>query len=176
MALNAKQQQFVVEYIKDLNATQAAIRAGYSERTAYSHGQRLLKHVEIQGAIQQIQTERRNDAIMEFDEACAILSGIARGQVADYLDDDGRIDVTRVSEANPVAVQSIEQRTDVDKAGGVTRTTKFRLHSPIQAIQQLAKMRGWDAPVKQDVTVHQTLTDMLVAAGMDDVDDNAHAP
>lgn len=47
MALTDKQQRFVAEYLVDLNATQAAIRAGYSERTAYSQGQRLLKNVEV---------------------------------------------------------------------------------------------------------------------------------
>lgn len=49
--LTPKQARFVQEYLLDLNATQAATRAGYSEKTAYSIGQRLLKHVEIQGAI-----------------------------------------------------------------------------------------------------------------------------
>jgi phage terminase small subunit len=52
MALNERQRLFAAEYLVDLNATQAAIRAGYSERTAYSQGQRLLKHVEVQAAIQ----------------------------------------------------------------------------------------------------------------------------
>ncbi len=50
--LNPKQQKFVQEYLKDLNATQAAIRAGYSKKTAYSIGQRLLKHVEVKAAVQ----------------------------------------------------------------------------------------------------------------------------
>ena len=45
--LTPKQERFIQEYLIDLNATQAAIRAGYSERTAYSIGQRLLKHVEV---------------------------------------------------------------------------------------------------------------------------------
>lgn len=45
------QRRFVDEYLVDLNATQAAIRAGYSEHTAGSQGQRLLKNVEIQAAI-----------------------------------------------------------------------------------------------------------------------------
>lgn len=49
--LNDKQVRFRDEYLIDLNATQAAIRAGYSERTAYSQGQRLLKNVEIAKAI-----------------------------------------------------------------------------------------------------------------------------
>ena len=51
MAVNPKQAQFVSEFLVDLNATQAAIRAGYSEKTAYSQGQRLLKNVEIQAAL-----------------------------------------------------------------------------------------------------------------------------
>ena len=50
--LTAKQQRFCEEYPVDLNATQAAIRAGYSERTARSQGQRLLTHVDIQKVLE----------------------------------------------------------------------------------------------------------------------------
>ncbi|MCW0974152.1 terminase small subunit [Pantoea sp. JV6] len=53
--LTSQQRLFIAEYLKDSNATQAAIRAGYSERTAYSIGQRLLKKVEIAQAIAQQQ-------------------------------------------------------------------------------------------------------------------------
>lgn len=56
--LNDKQQRFVQEYIKDLNATQAAIRAGYSARTAHSQGPRLLDHVGVSRAIDQAKRER----------------------------------------------------------------------------------------------------------------------
>ena len=47
MALTAKQQRFVDEYLIDLNATQAAIRARYSQKTAASQGERLLRNVEV---------------------------------------------------------------------------------------------------------------------------------
>ena len=47
MALTRKQQQFVLEYLVDLNATQAAIRAGYSSRSAYSIGEENLKKPEL---------------------------------------------------------------------------------------------------------------------------------
>lgn len=50
--LNDKQKRFVAEYLIDLNATQSAVRAGYSARTAYSQGQRLLKHVEVATALE----------------------------------------------------------------------------------------------------------------------------
>ena len=56
--LNAKQARFVSEYLIDLNATQAAIRAGYSARTAHSQGPRLLDHVGVQAAIKAAQARR----------------------------------------------------------------------------------------------------------------------
>lgn len=48
---------FCEEYLVDFNATQAAIRAGYSKKTAYSQGQRLLKNVEIQAYIKKRKAE-----------------------------------------------------------------------------------------------------------------------
>lgn len=51
MALTAKQQRFVEEYLVDLNATQAAIRAGYSKRTANEQGSRLLANVSVSAAV-----------------------------------------------------------------------------------------------------------------------------
>lgn len=66
--LTDKQKRFVEEYLIDLNATQAAIRAGYSEQTAYSIGQRLLKKVEVQEAIQQAQNKRSERTQITQDE------------------------------------------------------------------------------------------------------------
>jgi phage terminase small subunit len=58
MALTAKQQRFVDEYLIDLNATQAAIRAGYSKKTANEQGSRLLANVSVSAAIHQRMNER----------------------------------------------------------------------------------------------------------------------
>ena len=60
--LTPKQQRFVDEYLIDLNATQAAIRAGYSEKTAYSVGHENLKKPEIQKAIEEAQEKLSNKA------------------------------------------------------------------------------------------------------------------
>ena len=61
MNITGKQAKFISEYTKDFNATQAAIRAGYSPKTAYSIGQRLLKNVEVQAAMK----EHRNKGIAD---------------------------------------------------------------------------------------------------------------
>ncbi len=58
-ALTLKRLVFAKEFIVDRNATQAAIRSGYSERTAYSQGSRLLKHVEVQAEIAALEAEQR---------------------------------------------------------------------------------------------------------------------
>ena len=51
--MTPKNLKFLSEYLKDFNATQAAIRAGYSPKTAYSIGQNLLKKLEIQQAVKE---------------------------------------------------------------------------------------------------------------------------
>lgn len=58
MSLTSKQQMFVAEYLVDLNATQAAIRAGYSAKTAGSIGEENLKKPEIADAIKAAMVER----------------------------------------------------------------------------------------------------------------------
>ena len=66
--LTPKQQRFVDEYLIDLNATQAAIRAGYSEKTAYSIGDENLKKPEIKKAIEQAQKERQKRTLVTQDD------------------------------------------------------------------------------------------------------------
>ena len=56
MSLNLRQQRFVSAYLLEPNATKAAVAAGYSERTAYQIGSRLLKHVEIEQALNKSRT------------------------------------------------------------------------------------------------------------------------
>lgn len=70
-----RQAAFIREYLIDLNATQAAIRAGYSEKTAYSQGQRLLKNAEIQEAVQEAQTEAAEKASITVQD---VLGGLKK--------------------------------------------------------------------------------------------------
>lgn len=62
MSLTARQQRFVNEYLVDLNATQAAIRAGYSAPTAGSAGSRMLKNAKVRAAID-AGTEKKGEAL-----------------------------------------------------------------------------------------------------------------
>ena len=80
MALNEKQQRFADEYLIDLNATQAAIRSGYSKKTAYSQGQRLLKHAEVRAYIDARMAEKKKELIADQDEVLKYLTKVLRGE------------------------------------------------------------------------------------------------
>lgn len=82
--MTEKQALFVEEYLVDLNATQAAIRAGYSTRTAYSQGQRLLKSEEIQEAIQKAMQERSERTCITQDRVLEELAAIAFANGSDF--------------------------------------------------------------------------------------------
>lgn len=80
MAMTAKMQRFCDEYLIDLNATQAAIRAGYSEKTAYSIGQENLKKPEIKNYIDQRMAEKEAALIADQDEVLKYLTSVLRGE------------------------------------------------------------------------------------------------
>lgn len=56
--LNAKQERFCVEYIQDYNGTQAAVRAGYSEKSAHTQASRMLKNDEVLARVRELQREQ----------------------------------------------------------------------------------------------------------------------
>lgn len=88
MALTAMRERFVDEYLVDLNATQAAIRAGYSPKTAYSMGQRLLKDVEVQAAIQEARARREKRTEITQDRVVQEIADNAFRPASDAQDSD----------------------------------------------------------------------------------------
>lgn len=89
MALTKKQRLFVDEYLLDLNATQAAIRAGYSPRRATEIGYQLLQRPEVAQAIQAAMAERSKRTEVEADYVIRRLREIDEMDVLDILEDDG---------------------------------------------------------------------------------------
>lgn len=78
--MNAKQRKFADEYLIDCNATQAAILAGYNEKTAYSQGQRMLKNVEVKTYIEEQLERLHNEKTADAQEVLEYLTAVMRGQ------------------------------------------------------------------------------------------------
>lgn len=83
--MTAKQQRFCDEYLIDLNATQAAIRAGYSKKTAYSIGQENLKKPEISEYIEKRMAEKEAALIADQDEVLKYLTAVLRGETVSEI-------------------------------------------------------------------------------------------
>lgn len=99
--MNAKQRRFCDEYLIDCNATQAAIRAGYSKKTAYSIGIENLKKPELKSYIDEQLERIHNETIADAEEVMKYLTSVMRGEhteqtlklVGDGVQDIAEIDV-----------------------------------------------------------------------------------
>lgn len=78
--MTAKQKRFCDEYLIDLNATQAAIRAGYSENTAEQIGYQLLQKTSVQEYIKKRMDEKEKELIADQDEVLKYLTSVMRGK------------------------------------------------------------------------------------------------
>ena len=93
--VSERQKRFVSEYIIDLNAKQAAIRAGYSPKTAEVQASRLLSLVKVQTEIAKAMEDREKRTGITQDRVLAELSAIAFAKATDYveIDDDGAVKI-----------------------------------------------------------------------------------
>lgn len=83
--MTPRQEKFCVEYLIDLNATQAAIRAGYSRRTADRIANQNLRKLEIQSRIKKMRDEYYDKTIMSAKEVEYLLSKAGRGELKEEV-------------------------------------------------------------------------------------------
>lgn len=136
--LTPKQARFVDEYIIDLNATQAAIRAGYAARSADVTGARLLGNARLQAALQKAQAR------------LARKIEVTQERIVDELRKIGFSDMSRFARWGPRGVElKSSDELDADSAACVSEVSetdngsvKFKLHDKVAALNLLAKHLG----------------------------------
>ena len=140
MALTEKQKRFVEEYLIDLNATQAAIRAGYSAKTANEQGARLLVNVSIQKAISRAMTARSNRTNISQERVVNELAKIAFLNIADLIDQNGNMK-SNVSRDDMAGIEWMRSR-GIETENGYVKETEFRLTSKLKALELLGRHLG----------------------------------
>jgi phage terminase small subunit len=140
--LTAKQQSFVAEYLVDLNATQASIRAGYSENTAAAIGSENLTKPEIALAIQEAQAERSERTQITSDRVLEELGRIAFASISDAVEwgPDGTT-VKPSTELSADVLAAVGEVTETRHKDG-TVTTRVRMHDKQVALQKIADHLG----------------------------------
>lgn len=106
MALTAKQRRFVDEYLIDLNATQAAIRAGYSPKRADAIGYENLRKPDIADAVSAAMKEREERTHITQDRVLQELARIAFFDIRKLYNDDGRMKLPHELDDDAAAVLS----------------------------------------------------------------------
>jgi phage terminase small subunit len=127
--LTPKQERFVAEYLVDLNATQAAIRAGYASKRADAIGHENLRKPEIAEAITKAEEARAARTQITADRVLDELAAMAFSDIEHYeLDDRDRLVLRDGAPKYAMrAVASIKRRTIPQKGGGSIREVEFRL-------------------------------------------------
>jgi phage terminase small subunit len=154
LGLNPKQSRFVQEYFIDLNATQAAIRAGYSKKTAGSIGEEILKKPEIQNAISEAQKKLSEKSGITKERWLKELELIYFADMKDFVDVDPDTGATRVKgygempEGSSRVISSIEEnRTIREDAKGqdsiIFAKFKFKLHDKLKAGEMIGNHLGF---------------------------------
>jgi len=138
--LTDKQKLFCEEYLVDLNATQAARRAGYSEKTAYSQGQRLLKNVEAQKLVQSKMGDRSDRTQITQDRVLDEIAAIAFGDIRKLFNEDGTLKpITDLDDDAAKIIAGFDINTVIgDEFGGI-KTTKVKTNDKLRSLEMLGK-------------------------------------
>lgn len=148
--MNDKQIKFCQEYVVDLNATQAAIRAGYSEKTAYSIGGRLLKNVEVQNRISELQKDLQRATRITAVKVLEELGRIAFGNIADLYDNWTTLkDFEALTSEEKSCIKSINTKVTKRSIGAddeleieTTAYVKIEAHDKVRALDSIARILG----------------------------------
>ena len=164
MALNERQKLFVAEYLKDLNATQAAIRAGYSAKTAYAIAEKLLRKAEIKQAIQEAMKARSDRTEITQDRVLQELARLAFFDPRKMFHGDG----------SPKAIHELDDDTaaaisglDVVNVGnseiGIGQVLKYKIADKGAALANAMRHLGMFTD-KLDVSITGALAERLARA------------
>lgn len=167
MALTPKQKRFVAEYLVDLNATAAAKRAGYSQKTAHSIGQENLTKPEIQSAIQEAQTERQQRTEITQDMVLREAAKLAFFDIRKMFDKNGKpLDITELDDDTAAALVGLDVQDISDNDGDyVGFVKKYKMADKLRALELLGKHTGafekHDAQTAALETAMRALADII---------------
>lgn len=143
--LSEKEKAFCIEYLKDWNGSQAAIRAGYSAKTAQEQSSRLLSKVIIKNELKRIQAEIRENAMITIDWSLMRLKNVASASITDFLEFDGFRAFWKPSTEWSQAMKEAVQEMKPTEHGW-----QIKLHGKNWALDQINRFLGlYDVDNKQ---------------------------
>lgn len=143
--IKPKQEKFCQEYVIDLNGTQAAIRAGYSKKTAQEQSSRLLSNVIIQERIKELQEEARKRNELKADDVIQELRKIGFMDIGELFEGDGLKSASELSDKAKASISSIKvikKTYGKDDNKTTEESTEYKLWDKRAALVDLGKHLG----------------------------------
>jgi len=138
--LTAKQERFVEEYLVDLNATQAAIRAGYSSKTANEQGSQLLANLSIRARIDEAMAELSRRTGVNQERVIRELARVAFVNASNVVNPKDATVLEDASEDDTAAISSIKVKVVQGDLESIEREVKFA--DKLKALELLGKHFG----------------------------------
>lgn len=170
MVLTPRQEMFVEEYLVDRNATQAAIRAGYSEKTACEQGSRLLANVKVFGEIKRRQKDLQSKLGITHERVLREYARLAFFDPRKLFDEDGNPKhITDLDDDTAAALIGLDVAKEVDEdTEAITHTKKYKLANKLGALDSLGKHLGlFDGKGGQKQEDNNLLDAVAASAGED---------
>lgn len=145
MALTDKQRRFVAEYLIDLNATQAAIRAGYSPKTAVQQGPRLLLNVEIAEAAAAGKARQLDTADLSAVRVLEEMRRLAFSDIRGFFDERGNLKAVSeltAEQGSTLASFEVIKKNAAAGDGVIDTVHKFKVWDKTRALEMLGKHFG----------------------------------
>lgn len=162
--LTPKQQRFVEEYLIDLNGTQAAVRAGYSEKTAEPQASRLLSNVKVAAAVARAQEMQSRRTQVTADKVIAELAKLGFSDMRDFASwGPGGISLKQSDEMTDKDAACVSEVSETTTEHG--GSLRFKLHDKKGALELLGKHLG----VFVDRVQHEGSIEILFPEAMKDV-------
>lgn len=163
--LTAKMKRFIEEYLVDLNATQAAIRAGYSPESAYSIGDENLKKPVIKNAIDKALAERSRRTGINQDRILLELAKIAFLNPVDVIDMNEATIRGDANREDTAAIASVKVKTIPTPDGNIVER-EVKTYDKLKALEQIGRHLGmW----KDNLNISAEVAVQIV----DDIDDSS---
>lgn len=158
MKLTAKQEKFCYEYLIDLNATQAAIRAGYSKKTANRIGPENLSKLEISEFIQKARQKTAEKLEISRERIINEYSKLAFFDIRKVLTVDGGLKKSNDwDDDSAAAIAGLESYDEKEPDSGIVLGTvrKIKISDKRAALDSLCKVLGYNAPEKSEIKIDQ---------------------
>ena len=144
LKLTDKQKRFCEEYVIDLNATQAAIRAGYSEKTARTTAAKMVSKGNIQAYISELQQKHSESTDISAERVLKEYASLGFANASDFYEPNGEPKpINELTKEQAKAISKVIRKVVKTDNGTEITTFSYQFHDKLKALENVAKHIGF---------------------------------